>query len=50
MSDKDIEKWVLDRGFFADCRKCPERKEGCHKNCKFFESYKRKTRAKDDNT
>lgn len=43
MSSKDIENWLLARGMIlTDCRKCPERKEGCHKNCKFGKAYKRR--------
>ena len=39
MSNKDIEKWLLAKGVFVDCRKCVNRKEGCHKDCKFYQSY-----------
>jgi hypothetical protein len=43
MSNKDIEKWLLARGFFFEnCQKCVNRKEGCHKNCKFIKAYERK--------
>ncbi len=39
MSKKDTEKWLLARGCFVDCRKCEDRKKGCHKDCKFYQSY-----------
>ena len=42
MNIKDIEKWLLASGhFFVNCQKCPNRKVGCTKNCKFYKSYKR---------
>ena len=39
--DKATEKWLLSRGVFVDCTKCPKKSEGCFKNCKFYQSYKK---------
>jgi hypothetical protein len=37
-----MEEYLLARGIgFPQCPKCPERKEGCHKNCKFIKAYKK---------
>ena len=40
-SKKDIENWLLSKGVFVDCRKCVNRKEGCYKDCKFYQRYRR---------
>lgn len=42
--DKALEKWALARGigYPRSCPKCPERKEGCYKNCRFLKAYKMK--------
>lgn len=38
-----MEEYLLARGIaFPNCLECPERKEGCHKNCKFIKAYERK--------
>lgn len=41
MNNKDIENWLLARGCFVDCRKCVNCKEGCYKDCKFYQSYRK---------
>ena len=40
-SDKDIERWLLSKGVYMDCRKCIDSKKGCYKNCKFYQAYKK---------
>lgn len=42
--DKALEKWALARGigYPRSCQECPERKEGCYKNCRFLKAYKMK--------
>lgn len=42
--DKALEQWALAReiGYPKSCSKCPERKEGCYKNCRFLKAYKMK--------
>lgn len=37
----EFEDWWLAQHPFVDCTKCPERKKGCHKNCKFIKAYKK---------
>ena len=38
-----MEEYLLARVIgFPQCPKCHERKEGCHKNCKFVKAYERK--------
>ena len=44
MSNKDIENWLLARGFFVDCRTCEDRKEGCSKDCEFIKAYKARSK------
>lgn len=41
-NDKVFEKWALARGigYPRSCQECPERKEGCYKNCRFIKAYK----------
>lgn len=41
MRKRDIEKWLVARHTFVDCRKCVYRKEGCHQDCKFYQGYKK---------
>lgn len=40
--DKVLEEWALARGigYPRSCQECPERKEGCYKNCRFIKAYK----------
>lgn len=39
---KAMEEYLLARGIgFPSCPKCPERKEGCYKDCKFVKAYKK---------
>lgn len=41
--DKVLEKWALARGigYPRSCQECPERKEGCYKNCRFLKAYEK---------
>ena len=43
MSNKDIERWLLARRPFKECTKCVNRKSDCHKNCEFYQRYKKGT-------
>lgn len=40
--NKALKNWVLARGigYPRSCQECPERKEGCYKNCRFIKAYK----------
>lgn len=44
MNKNDIEKWLLSRGVFVDCTKCPKMTVGCYKKCKFYKAYKRRAK------
>jgi hypothetical protein len=41
--DKALEQWALARGigYPRSCQECPERKEGCYKNCRFLKAYEK---------
>ncbi len=40
VAENEVERWVLARFPFIDCRKCGNRKRGCHKDYKFVKAYK----------
>ena len=42
----EFEDWWLAQHPFIDCTRCPMRKQGCHKNCKFVKAYERKKNEK----
>lgn len=38
---KYTEQWLIARPWFVDCHKCAVRHEGCQKDCRFYQTYRK---------